>query len=217
MSQRIVPALLPASLAELLHDIASFREVHELQIDVVDGDYVPFSSWPYDPVGDPSEVATALAEHSYEVDLMVCEQVAAAERWATHGAQTVIFHIPGVTHAAVERFAAVWPNISVAVALTAGTSLAELEPFVPLIDMVQLMGIATIGAQGMPFDERVLERIQEIRSAHPKLTISIDGSMNEETIPRARQAGADRFVVGSALLRAPDRAAQFQALSELVV
>ena len=77
------------------------------------------------------------------------------------------------------------------------------------------MGIADIGAQGQPFNERVLERIKQLRATYTDVVISIDGSMNEETIPQARAAGADRFAVGSALLTASNRMLQYQKLEQL--
>ncbi len=213
--QRVIPALLPSSASALRSDLASLSFVHEVQVDVVDGVYVPPVSWPYQPSGDPKEVTDALQPYSFEVDLMVADQVKAAQAWAAQGAQTIIFHVPGVDVSTVVAFADAHPAVSVAVAATATTPVAEIVAFLPYIDMVQLMGIASIGAQGQPFDERTLERIAQLRAKSPEVLISIDGSMNEETIPRARAAGADRFAVGSALLTAPDRLEQYQKLERL--
>ena len=215
MNQKIIPALLPSSLAELRRDITSLAAVHELQIDLVDGDFVPFASWPYDPPGDITEITDDILAHSVEVDLMVHEQLAMASACASIGVQMVIFHVPGVRVQEVAGFADAHPDISVAVAFTSDASLEQFEQYAEFVDMVQLMGIAKIGAQGMPFDDRVIDRIKTIRSRYPRLMISVDGSMNETTIPQVRDAGADRFVVGSALLQASDRMAQFSALSEL--
>ena len=215
MSQKIIPALLPSSVSELRRDITSLSAVHELQIDLVDGDFVPFTSWPFDPHGDITEITDAISVHSVEVDLMVHEQVAMAKSCASIGVQTVIFHISGVTVQEVAGFADAHPDISVAAAFTSDVSLEQFEGYAEFIDMVQLMGIAEIGAQGMPFDDRVIDRIKTLRSNYPQLTISVDGSMNEITIPQVQAAGADRFVVGSALLRASDRMAQFESLNKL--
>ena len=214
MSQRIIPALLPSSLPELQADVRSLVFAHELQIDLVDGHYVPFSAWPYEPVGDLTMVESLLASHSIEVDLMVRDQVTAAQQWAQIGAEMVIFHVAGISFAEVKDFAERYTNVSIAIALTTTDPIAVIKQYLPVIDQIQLMGIATIGAQGAPFDERVLDRIKEVRAVNSELSISIDGSMNEQTIPLARAAGADRFVVGSALLRAADRAATFSALTE---
>jgi ribulose-phosphate 3-epimerase len=78
------------------------------------------------------------------------------------------------------------------------------------------MGIHNIGSQGQPFDTEVLERIKELKNLFPELTISIDGSVNEKTIPLLRAAGADRFVSGSAILNTEDPVAAYERLSRLV-
>lgn len=63
------------------------------------------------------------------------------------------------------------------------------------------MGIAHIGVQGQPFDERVLERITALRLAYPTLLISIDGSVSVDTVGRLAHAGADRCVSGSGIVK----------------
>ena len=80
------------------------------------------------------------------------------------------------------------------------------------IDFVQLMGIAEIGAQGNPFDARVLERIAFVKKHFPALPISIDGGVNLDTIDLLKKAGAERFVAGSAILNADDPKGAFDAL-----
>jgi ribulose-phosphate 3-epimerase len=82
-------------------------------------------------------------------------------------------------------------------------------------DYVELMGIDEIGRQGQPFDERVLQRIRDIKAKYPDLEVSIDGSVNEDTLPRLKEAGADRFVVGSAILNAENPEAMHKKLSRL--
>ncbi len=77
------------------------------------------------------------------------------------------------------------------------------------------MGIASIGAQGQLFDTRVIDRIRAIRHAHAALPISIDGSVNEATITALIDAGADRLVSGSAILRAEDPQRAYETLAHL--
>jgi ribulose-phosphate 3-epimerase len=66
------------------------------------------------------------------------------------------------------------------------------------------MGIAKIGYQGQPFDERVLEQINQIRLASPNLPISVDGGVDVTTEPLLKAAGATRLVSGSAVFGAED-------------
>ncbi len=60
------------------------------------------------------------------------------------------------------------------------------------------MGISEIGLQGQEFDERVLDKIRDIKDVNPHILIQVDGSVNNSTIEILEQAGVERFVVGSA-------------------
>ena len=95
-------------------------------------------------------------------------------------------------------------NIEIGVAINTTTSIEELKPYISLVDFVQCMGIAHDGKQGEPFDERVLAHISGLRAIYPELIISVDGSVNEKTAPLLVQAGANRLVVGSALMASLD-------------
>ena len=54
-----------------------------------------------------------------------------------------------------------------------------------------------IGAQGQPFDERVLAKIEYVRRNCKGVPIQIDGSMNPETIFLVKRSGATGVVIGS--------------------
>jgi ribulose-phosphate 3-epimerase len=63
----------------------------------------------------------------------------------------------------------------------------------------------------------VLARIAELHMKYPDLEVSIDGSVNETTLPRLREAGARRFVAGSSILGADDPEAAFRSLERLAM
>ena len=79
-----------------------------------------------------------------------------------------------------------------------------LDVYTERLDVVQLMGIAKLGEQGLPFDERVIRRVQILRQRLPNLAIAVDGGVNLDNAPTLIAAGATRLVVGSALWRAKD-------------
>ena len=49
-----------------------------------------------------------------------------------------------------------------------------------------------------------MEKIKRIKTLSPRTIIEVDGGINEKTIQKVNQAGADIFVVGSALLKAKE-------------
>ena len=69
----IVPAIIPKSAAEILELLPRLRFAPEIHVDVVDGQFVPYTSWPYSPVGVPTEVRSETDKFTLEVDLMVAD------------------------------------------------------------------------------------------------------------------------------------------------
>jgi pentose-5-phosphate-3-epimerase len=90
------------------------------------------------------------------------------------------------------------------------------ETYLPFADYVQLMGIYEIGQQGQSLDEAVFEKIAYIKTHYPLLSITVDGSVNEHTIERLKAAGADRFIVGSAITLQDSPLAAYEALNTLI-
>lgn len=94
-------------------------------------------------------------------------------------------------------------GIEVGVAFLIDTPLRVLEGLKNFIDGVQLMSIAEIGAQGRAFDERVYERIRSVKEAY-RMQVAVDGGITLAQVPLLKSAGADRLVVGSAIVQQPD-------------
>lgn len=214
-SAPVVPAIIPASLDHIVQSAKRLAFSSELQLDLVDGQFVPTISWPYQPVGKPADVASVLSTFTLEVDLMVREQLAVAKAWEEAGADLIVFHIEGVTLSDFKKFSDA-TDVSVGVSAHGPTSLEELASYAEYADYIQLMGIYEIGAQGLPFDENVLVKIEKLKKIFPHLPIAIDGSVNEQTIKSLFNAGATRFICGSAIVQQPDPEVAWRKLSALV-
>lgn len=210
----VVPAIIPKSAEEVRVLAKTLSFSPELHLDVVDGVFVSAVSWPYSPTGNPVEVKSATDIYTLEVDLMVQNPLEAADTWLQAGADMLVFHVETISLDAFTRFAEL-TNISVGISALNDTSFSVLEPYLAVADYVQLMGIAKIGSQGQPFDTRVLERIALLKERYPLLMVSVDGSVNAETIPGLVKAGADRFICGSAIVHADNPESAHQALSKL--
>ncbi len=212
----IIPAIIPTSrehLSSTLDIVAPFT--HDVQVDIVDGVFVPFTSWPYGEGETVKDIAPFTDAFVVEVDLMVQEPETVIQSYAKAGVRRIVVHLESVGHlktiiALKDTYA-----IELGFSIANDTDLRALTSVIDYADYVQLMGIAHIGSQGQPFDTRVLERIKELKELYPALQISIDGSVNEETLPRLIEAGADRFVVGSAVLSATDPHSAYNKLASL--
>ncbi|HEY9585839.1 MAG TPA: hypothetical protein VJJ02_04600 [Candidatus Paceibacterota bacterium] len=230
----IIPAIMPDSYDDLVSKAARVRGLVPLaQIDIMDGTFVHSKSWPYGAGGIRADKHFAAlsaqdegmpywGELDYEIDLMIAEPEKHIDEWLPLGASRLIFHIE-----AIKDHDAFWGNdifkegardvggekvVEVGIAISPDTLLEELLPYIPRIEFVQCMGIAKIGYQGEPFDERVLEQVNQLRVKHPNLTISVDGGVNLETAPLLKAAGANRLVAGSAVFGASDIAMAIREL-----
>lgn len=82
-----------------------------------------------------------------------------------------------------------------------------LEPILPYLEKVDLLIVMSVppGFGGQPFDDSVLPKVSLVRRhrdvARLLLRVGIDGGVNEETIGRAVQAGADYLIIGSAIFQ----------------
>ncbi len=221
----IVPAVLPqtrADLEEALTRLGAVADVTHVQIDLIDGTFAKPATWPYP--GETLELPHA-DRFRYDLDLMVMHPEQVIEEWITLGATRITVHAESTPRlreliAEVKRRhgheAGFLPDmLAFGVALNIDTDLSILDSVVSDIDYVQCMGIARIGRQGEPFDPRVLRKIRALRAKHPTLVIQIDGGVSRENARALFAAGANRLVVGSALLRAPNLAAEFAAFKKL--
>jgi len=228
---------MPDTYDDLLAKAGRVRgHVPVAQIDIMDGAFVPSKSWPYTEGGTRAEqhfIALMAQDEGlpfweeldYELDLMIGQPEDHLDEWIPLGASRLIFHLESIRN--IEKFFAseLFADgarsingeniIDVGLAINPDTPLSALDPYLERIDLVQLMGIQKIGYQGQPFDERTLERVNQLRVAHPSLIISIDGGVNKETAPLLAAAGADRLVAGSAIFGADDIAAAIASLSGL--
>ena len=217
----IIPALIPTSREELFRVTKSISPfARALQIDITDGVFVQSTSWPFTE-GAPDALSSALLELSeefphivLEIDAMVREPEKYIESWIAGGAERIVIHIES-TEKIEEILHIPRRGVAIGLALENDTPLERLDPYSAHIDFVQFMGIATIGIQGEPFDERVIGRIASFHEKYPNIPLSVDGSVNEHTLERVRNAGVTHCVVGSAILRAQNPQMAYEHLFQL--
>ncbi len=214
----IIPAIMPESFGDLKDKM---REVSSLvsfvQIDLMDGDFVPSISWPYNDEKDEGfesilkgdDDMPYLGELEFEVDLMVKDQEIEALKWMRAGARRIIGHFEAMDDPkgfidnirnespSVDSFL----SVELGIAIGIETSIEKIEPYISEIDFVQCMGIGKIGYQGESFDDRVVEKVKLLRKRYPKLIISVDGGVNQDTAPQLIESGVNRLAIGSAVFK----------------
>ena len=232
----IIPAIMPRSFSELREALETISGLAEtVQIDVMDGVFVSEKSWPYTD-GDYEGFLTlaegrdSFPQHEtvdFEADLMIENPEEEISKWIRAGARRVIVHYEST--ASFERVISLFKDrvhekeladayskpIELGVALDIKTPNELLDPWMRDVNFVQCMGIARIGYQGEPFDERVIQKIKEFREKYPDVTISVDGGVSLETAPRLIRAGANRLVVGSAIWKSSDIEGTIEAFKKM--
>jgi len=114
----------------------------------------------------------------------------------------VIIHYEAVKKNIDKIFSKKYP-FTLGLALNPETEVEKILPYLSKINFILILAV-TPGAQGQKFQEKVLEKIKKIKTFSPKTLVEVDGGINEKTIQKVNQAGADIFVVGSALLKAKE-------------
>lgn len=223
----VVPAVLPASRKELEEKLEIFGRmplVKRIQIDVVDGRLAAPASWPYTALEELTamvargEMLPSLDHVEYEMDLMCFDALGGAEPWLALGATRLTFHtessadLPKLLAAARDRLGSF---ITFGLALNIDSSLALVRPCASELGYVQFMGIRTIGRQGQPFDERVLEKIETFRRMYPNLPVQVDGGVSLGNAKKLLALGVVNLVVGSGILRANDPLAEVEKFEAL--
>ncbi len=214
----VVPTAVPRDHAELLAAMDKiFAFSDKIHLDIDDGVFVPQVSWPYlgpDTYGS-ADIAIPTGR-TVQAHMMVSEPRALGLHLIQAGVTSIVGHIEACAdHADAESMLAAWRAAGareVGLAILINTPIRDIEPCVQFCDVVQVMSVATIGEQGAAFDPRAIERVREIRRAHPQVKIAVDGGVSPSNIGELIAAGASRFCVGSAIIQAPDPAAAYQEL-----
>ncbi|HEX2154919.1 MAG TPA: ribulose-phosphate 3-epimerase [Acidimicrobiia bacterium] len=213
---KIAPSLLAADFARLGEQVAKVApHVESLHLDVMDGHFVPNLSF-----GIP--VIAALRRETdlhFDCHLMTTNPDAYVDELAEAGANLLTMHIeaaPDPTRAAERTRRA---GLEFGLVLNPATPFAAVKPFVELCDLLLIMSVEP-GFGGQEFMPEVLPKLEDARewveSQGLAVDIQIDGGMSPETAPRARAAGANVFVAGSAIFGSPDPAGAADRLRQAI-
>jgi ribulose-phosphate 3-epimerase len=211
MPVRINPSILTADFANLaseLHRIANSDLIH---IDVMDNHFVPNLTFGPRMV----ENLQSVSPKPLDVHLMIDD----ADRWAPGyaelGVHSVTFHAEATTDAVAlaRRIRDIGSHAGIA--LKPGT---PVEPYLDLLaefDQVLVMTVEP-GFGGQKFMESTMPKLEALKTASSAagldIWLQVDGGINEQTIIRAAEAGANTFVAGSSVFSATDPAAQVELL-----
>jgi ribulose-phosphate 3-epimerase len=211
----IIPAIIPKSLSDLKSKLELVQgETPKVQIDVVDGVYAGEESWPYNTdFKEFEEIESGLEglplwqDFDFEFDLLIQNTAEETERYLRLGAQGIILHFESFEEREMLEDAisiARDYEVKIGLALKPSTPNKKIYEFLGEVDFIQIMGSDRIGYQGESLDERVYQKIKDLKSEFPNMAVGVDIGVNFETASKLVEAGATRLVAGSAIFNSSD-------------
>jgi ribulose-phosphate 3-epimerase len=201
---RITPSILNADFSRLNEEIDSIAAVSDLlHLDVMDDVFVPNFTF------DFQAASTIISESSLAVDahLMVADVDLIAVQYAELGCASVTIHAE-----ATKNISETLKNIRKAgsrssLGIKPNTQIEDYAQYIDLVDMFLIMTVEP-GFGGQKFMENMMDKVRKTRTiiGDRPIWLQVDGGISMQTIQMALEAGADTFVVGSAVFNAPDPA-----------
>lgn len=199
---QLSPSILAADFACLGKEIKEVEEAGAkwLHLDVMDGKFVPCVSF-----GMP--VLTSLRKVSnlfFDVHLMIEEPERYIKEFKEAGADMLTVHAEACRH--LDRVLHEIHNagMKAGIALNPGTSLSAIEEVLGLADMILIMTVNP-GFGGQKFIHYTADKIRRLKKMleDRNLTadIQVDGGIGKDTLETVMDAGANIFVMGSAVFR----------------
>ena len=201
---RITPSILNADFSRLNEEINRIAGVSDLlHLDVMDDVFVPNFTFDFEAA------SKIIKDSSLPVDahLMVANVDQIAVQYAEIGCASVTIHAE-----ATENIPATLKNIRAArsrssLGIKPNTSIEDYRDCVDLVDMFLIMTVEP-GFGGQKFMENMMDKVKRTREliGDRDIWLQVDGGVSMQTIEIALAAGADTFVVGSAVFNAADPA-----------
>jgi ribulose-phosphate 3-epimerase len=215
----IAPSILAADFSRLGEQVAEVEKASadRVHVDVMDGHFVPnLSMGPVVVQG-----LRPVTRLPLEVHLMIEEPERYADSFLKSGADSLIAHLEVLPDPRPFLRRMRERGKKVGLTVKPETPIEALEPFLAEIDLALCMTVHP-GFGGQSFLPESPERIRTLRALiarrNPACELEVDGGIDAQTLPVARREGANVFVVGTSVFRAPEGAAaavqRLRALAE---
>ena len=208
----ITPSILNANFDDLESEIAKISQVSDLlHLDVMDNIFVPNFTFDFKRAKEIID----FSKLSVDAHLMIADPDDMAPKYAQAGCASVTFHYEAAKDSRIIIKNIKSNGAKAGIAIKPGTKFSQVEEFIDDIDMLLIMTVEP-GFGGQSFMENMMDKVRRTREmiGDRPIWLQVDGGISMKTIEMALDAGADTFVVGSAVFNAPDPAAMVVSLRE---
>jgi len=212
---QVIPAIIPKTYQLLRSEMGQVAElVDRVQVDVMDGQFAPEPTWPYNKGREVERFDEIIAQKrgfphwkdlQFEIDLMVQSPEHVIDDWIKSGATAIIIHADST-----DKFTQIAETlkdrgVEVGLAVLPSNSNEVVEKYREQIDFLQVMGNDKIGFHGVELDPLVYKKIEAIRERFPDLLVGVDIGVNMETASKLVTAGVTRLVSGSTIFKSENK------------
>jgi len=209
---RITPSILNANFSKLDQEIESIAGVSDLiHLDVMDDVFVPNFTFDFE------SASKIIANSSLGIDahLMVANVDEIAIQYAEIGCASVTIHAEATTDIPTTLRNIRRAGARASLGIKPNTDISQYADLIDDVDMFLIMTVEP-GFGGQKFMENMMEKVRRTRKiiGDRPIWLQVDGGISMSTIQIALEAGADTFVVGSAVFNAPDPAQMVVSIRE---
>ncbi|MFW9963907.1 MAG: ribulose-phosphate 3-epimerase [Candidatus Sifarchaeia archaeon] len=205
MKPLLTPSILAANYANLASDIKAAEKggADYFHLDIMDGHFVPnisFGPW-------IAKTMKTITNVPLDAHLMITNPREYIPKFIDAGVELIYPHV----EASFDVYRTIQlitdSGARAGITLNPATPVSLVEGVLDLIDSVLLMSVCP-GFGGQKFIPSIMKKISDLRSLldrqKPSVRIAVDGGVTLENIGTLRKAGADFFIAGSAVFKAPD-------------
>lgn len=214
LKQIIAPSVLNANFTELGKAICAIENggAGLIHLDIMDGHFVPNIS--FGP--GVSACIGRMAKLPLDCHLMIQNPENYINEFAKAHASYITVHAETTNHLDRLLHQIIETGAKPAVAINPATPLESIKYVLDIVDMVLIMSVNP-GFGGQSLIPYCLDKIRELRQKKPTLNIQIDGGIKLDNILLAKEAGANIFVVGSAIFGKNNPEAECRKFVETVL
>ena len=202
------PSILSADYMHFHQDMDETKRngARWLQVDIMDGHFVPNLSFGYSWV----KAMRKITDLVLDVHLMIDTPIKYAEEFCKAGADYLTIHVEADTPENIDKTLDLIRSLGVkpGIVVKPNTPAEAVAPYLSKVDLVLVMTVEP-GFGGQKFMAHMMPKVKQLRAmldeVNPDCHLEVDGGVDLVTAEVCKENGANVLVAGSAFYGAADR------------